>query len=76
MSASDQHRPYLHLPVILNPASGPDRPVLKILNTVFRAAGVDWDIYLTNFGVSLSQYSRQRAMRPSRKSTHTASSAM
>jgi YegS/Rv2252/BmrU family lipid kinase len=35
------------VPVIVNPASGPDRPVLKILNRAFQAAGADWDIYLT-----------------------------
>jgi diacylglycerol kinase (ATP) len=35
------------VPVIVNPASGPDRPVLHILSRAFRAAGADWDIYLT-----------------------------
>ncbi len=39
--------PYRRVPVIVNPASGPDRPVLKILNRAFQAAGADWDIYLT-----------------------------
>lgn len=33
--------------VVINPASGPDRPLLKIFNSVFGSAGVDWDIYLT-----------------------------
>lgn len=36
-----------HLPVILNPASGPDLPVLKLLNRAFRAAGVPWSLHLT-----------------------------
>lgn len=39
--------PYRRVPVIVNPAAGPDRPVLKILNRAFQAAGADWDIYLT-----------------------------
>lgn len=39
--------PYRHVPVIVNPASGPDRPVLKILNHAFQAAGADWEVYLT-----------------------------
>ncbi len=38
---------YAHVPVIVNPASGPDRPILKMLNTAFRAAQLDWDLYLT-----------------------------
>jgi YegS/Rv2252/BmrU family lipid kinase len=37
-----------HLPVIVNPAAGPDRPVLKLLNHGFRAAGVDWAVHLTH----------------------------
>ena len=35
------------MPVIVNPVSGPDRPILRVLNDAFRAAGVDWDIHLT-----------------------------
>jgi YegS/Rv2252/BmrU family lipid kinase len=38
---------YAHVPVIVNPASGPDRPVLKALNAAFHAAQVDWDIFVT-----------------------------
>ena len=33
--------------VILNPAAGQDRPILKTLNNVFQTAGIDWDILLT-----------------------------
>lgn len=33
--------------VIINPASGQDRPILGTLNRVFHAAGVDWDVGLT-----------------------------
>jgi len=36
--------------VIVNPASGKDEPILKTLNNVFHAAGIDWDIYVTKKG--------------------------
>lgn len=38
----------MFLPIILNPASGPERPILRHLNNVFAAQGVAWDIYLTH----------------------------
>ncbi len=33
--------------VIVNPASGQDRPILKTLNSVFRDAGIEWEMFLT-----------------------------
>jgi diacylglycerol kinase (ATP) len=33
--------------VIINPASGKDRPVLSVLNDVFRAGRVDWEVSVT-----------------------------
>jgi YegS/Rv2252/BmrU family lipid kinase len=36
--------------VIVNPASGKDQPILHALNSVFHAAGTDWDIYVTKAG--------------------------
>src|SRR5512135_722719 len=33
--------------VIANPASGKDQPFLHVLNNVFQAAKIDWDIYVT-----------------------------
>ena len=36
--------------VIVNPASGKDQPILHALNSVFHAAGIDWDIYVTKAG--------------------------
>src|SRR4051794_19444696 len=33
--------------VIINPASGQDRPILGILNRVFHAAGINWEVGLT-----------------------------
>jgi YegS/Rv2252/BmrU family lipid kinase len=36
--------------VIVNPASGKDQPILHTLNSVFHAAGIDWDIYVIKAG--------------------------
>ncbi|WP_119067446.1 diacylglycerol/lipid kinase family protein [Aggregatilinea lenta] len=33
--------------VIINPAAGKDRPILKTLNTVFNDMNVDWDAFVT-----------------------------
>jgi diacylglycerol kinase (ATP) len=41
---------FKRVPVIVNPASGKDQPILKALNNVFHAAGIDWDIYVTKQG--------------------------
>ena len=39
--------PYPKVHVIINPASGPNRPILNTLNDVFRKHGVDWDVSIT-----------------------------
>jgi diacylglycerol kinase (ATP) len=39
--------PYPHVHVVINPASGPNRPILNTLNDVFRKYGVDWDVSIT-----------------------------
>jgi diacylglycerol kinase family enzyme len=33
--------------IIVNPASGQDRPVLSILNDAFNDSGVDWEVKVT-----------------------------
>ncbi len=33
--------------VIVNPASGQDKPILKTLNTVFKDNGIDWEMFVT-----------------------------
>jgi diacylglycerol kinase (ATP) len=38
---------YPHVHVVINPASGPNRPILNTLNDVFRKHGVDWDVSIT-----------------------------
>jgi diacylglycerol kinase (ATP) len=39
--------PYQHVHVIVNPASGPNRPILNTLNDVFRKYDVEWDVSIT-----------------------------
>ena len=41
---------YRHIRVIINPASGQDRPILPVLNQVFHAADIAWDVAVTNKG--------------------------
>lgn len=42
--------------VVINPAAGQDEPVLSTLNSVFRSAGVDWDVSITkNAGDAAAQ---------------------
>lgn len=50
---------YPYVPVIINPASGPDRPVLSLLNAVFSEAGVDWDVYITKRAGDAREKARQ-----------------
>ena len=38
---------YSKVHVIINPASGPNRPILNTLNDVFRKYDVDWDVSIT-----------------------------
>jgi diacylglycerol kinase (ATP) len=38
---------YKHIHVIINPVARQDRPVLAILNSIFHAAGIDWDVFIT-----------------------------
>ncbi len=40
--------PYQRIHVIINPAAGGNRPVLSILNRVFRRYGVHWEVSVTN----------------------------
>ncbi len=39
--------PFERVHVVINPAAGQDEPVLSVLNSVFRAAGVDYDVSIT-----------------------------
>ena len=39
--------PYTRIHVVINPAAGHDEPILNVLNSVFRPAGVKWDVSIT-----------------------------
>ena len=39
--------PFKRVHVIVNPAAGQDKPILRMMNKAFQDAGVDWDISLT-----------------------------
>ncbi|MEJ2557491.1 MAG: diacylglycerol kinase family lipid kinase [Anaerolineae bacterium] len=45
--------------VIINPASGQPKPVLHTLNSVFRAAGVDWDVFITKESSNAHHFARE-----------------
>lgn len=45
--------------VIINPASGRPKPILHILNRVFKQAEVDWEISLTKARGDAERFSRQ-----------------
>ena len=47
--------------VIINPASGPDRPILNTLNTVFRKEGIDWSVSLTKKSGDARRHARKAA---------------
>ncbi len=44
--------------IIVNPASGADRPVLSILNDVFHPSGVDWEVFVTKQAGDAVQYAQ------------------
>jgi diacylglycerol kinase (ATP) len=44
--------------VIANPGSGQPKPLLHTLNSVFRPAGMDWDIVLTHESGDAEKYAR------------------
>lgn len=39
--------PYQNVIVIINPASGQDRPMLGVMNRAFHNAGINWDVRIT-----------------------------
>ena len=54
---------YRRIAVIINPASGQDRPVLGLLNRVFGPAGVDWDVFVTKRPGDGRRYAEQARQR-------------
>ncbi len=55
--------PYPNVHVIVNPASGPDRPILNTLNDVFRKYGVEWDVSITKRYGDASRQAREAISR-------------
>jgi YegS/Rv2252/BmrU family lipid kinase len=53
--------PFERVHVVINPAAGQDEPVLSVLNTVFRSAGVDYDISITKAAGDAMVQARQAA---------------
>ncbi len=47
--------------VIINPASGRDRPVLSTLNSAFTKAGIDWDVSITKAAGDASRLAKAAA---------------
>jgi diacylglycerol kinase (ATP) len=45
--------------IIVNPASGQDRPVLSILNEVFHPSGIDWEVFVTKQAGDAVRYARE-----------------
>ena len=52
---------YPRVPVIVNPASGPDRPVLSLLNAAFQKGATDWEVYVTLRAGDAARFARQQA---------------
>jgi diacylglycerol kinase (ATP) len=53
--------PYKRIHVVINPAAGHDEPILHTLNSVFRPAGVDWDISITHKFGDATRLAREAA---------------
>ena len=51
--------PYKHVRIIINPASGQDRPILNTLNTIFKDSGVDWNVAITKEAGDASRLARE-----------------
>jgi diacylglycerol kinase (ATP) len=50
---------YRRVHIIVNPASGQDRPVLSILNDVFHPSDIDWDVFVTKEAGDARRYAQQ-----------------
>jgi diacylglycerol kinase (ATP) len=55
--------PYARIHVVINPASGPNRPILNTLNDVFRKYGVDWDVSITKRYGDAARQAREAVAR-------------
>ncbi|MGE5373672.1 MAG: diacylglycerol/lipid kinase family protein [Bacteroidota bacterium] len=53
--------PYQRIHVVINPASGQNQPILNVLNDVFHAAGVAWDVSITHKRGDATRQAREAA---------------
>ena len=53
--------PIRRVRVIVNPAAGQDKPILAILNRVFRSEGITWDVDLSHASGDAMRFA-QRAL--------------
>jgi YegS/Rv2252/BmrU family lipid kinase len=54
-------QPYKRIHVVINPASGRNEPILNVLNPVFHARGVVWDVSVTLGAGDCTRYARAAA---------------
>jgi YegS/Rv2252/BmrU family lipid kinase len=52
-------RTFDRIAVIVNPASGQDRPILGVMNRAFHAAKVDWDVFITKQANDATEFTRR-----------------
>jgi diacylglycerol kinase (ATP) len=53
--------PFERVHVVINPAAGQEEPILSIINSVFRGAGVDYDVSVTKAAGDATLQARQAA---------------
>lgn len=53
--------PFERVHVVINPAAGQEEPILSIINSVFRGAGVDYDVSITKAAGDATLQARQAA---------------
>jgi YegS/Rv2252/BmrU family lipid kinase len=56
------HREIKTIHVVINPASGQPQPILHVLNSVCRKAGIEWDISITRQKGDAEHFARQAGL--------------
>lgn len=54
--------PYRNIIVIINPASGQDRPMLGIMNRAFHNSGINWDVRITKDAGDARRFAQEAVM--------------
>lgn len=58
-AAAESLTQFKRVHIIVNPASGQDRPVLSILNDVFHPSGIDWEVFITKKAGDAVRFARE-----------------